>query len=240
VETSSGSAMPKFFLFRWTVGTVVGWIAGLLLAYIIGNSLVSRASFQTTFGYTDEFWSLMLLIGGVTIGIFLGFAQWIVALRKLVYGPVWISATTAMAILFYAVSRFLLAQSWMPSISVVNQFQCLSASCTVYKLTDTWFIGFLTVVLASGICLAIPLWAVFHSYNRALFWSLCAGLATAAGVSITYVAWVLIVTVTAGVDFSFYLFFGPAVFTIILGIFVVRILKNPKKGDIRGEFDGTA
>lgn len=208
------------FTKSWTLSTLVGWMAGLFIAFV--------AWIMPSF--TDPLKETVLI--PLLIGTSVGLLQWLLTLRGIVNGPTWVLTTIGVGILINPVMQFLISQSWVPPILYLYRLECLSDSCYIPTLHDTWFIGILTLSLASGICLAIPTWFVFHSYERAASWSLIAGFAVSLGVGFSYIALVLVLEAAIEVKLLFYFCVGPIVFTVIMGLFLSRILTNPKSGPL--------
>jgi hypothetical protein len=215
-------------MLRWLLGTLIGWIVGFFLVFLIGDYILPAIPIhQNTWGPSPLFWDIFLFLALITIAISVGIFQWFVALKGTVKGPIWAGALVAISLLLYLAVKFLDTYNWIPPISNgYARMNCLGEYCVADRLYDTWFTGVLIVSFIVGVCFAIPIWAVFRVYKRAAIWSIVASFSASVATALTHCALVLIIQVDSVVNYTFKLVLGPAVFTIVMGLFIDKILKN--------------
>src|SRR5579859_5971928 len=173
MENTEENSLKRGFILNWTLSSLAGLVLGLLVVLFLRRSI-------PLIDYIGPLADTLLT--SLLVGISVGMLQWHNVLRGIVSGPIWVFTTVCIAILFIPVIQFLTTLLQVPPITYQYNIGCLSASCDIVRLTDTWPVSLLILSVVFGIYLAIPIWLVFHAYKRIAIWSIITGFLVSLGV----------------------------------------------------------
>ncbi len=164
----------KAWMFLWVVGTVSGWILNLVIAFILNRLLPV---------YDVRQFPYLPFLPFLTTGMCLGLLQWRVALKGIVNGVAWISATTLAGFLVALSIEFVQSQR----IIAVLLPGCLSVSCDTFTLYTIQILSVVILSVAYGLAAALPTGLVLSRYgSRIYLWVLGCILASLLGI-LTYI-----------------------------------------------------
>lgn len=155
------------FLIAWTLITLVGYVAGILILLPIAITIANAVRLPILIG----------LISGAILGATLGLAQWFVLHRRTPISIGWVGSTVIGGMLGMALG--------MASEPNAAPFQ--DATREAAALILPWRLAWQTAIAGAlfGIGMGIAQWWVFHQYVRtAGWWILANGFAWMVGLGV--------------------------------------------------------
>jgi hypothetical protein len=138
--------LDRDWMIRWIIGSVSGWVIGLAIGFGVRALSAPESFYQFDQSY----------LGYPILGICVGLLQWRVALKGIVNGVAWTSATGLASVLIAASLIFVESQQLIPPILEYYNPGCLSASCDSFTLRETWFFGVVVLSFIGGLSVALP------------------------------------------------------------------------------------
>ncbi len=215
------------FIFRWVLGTVLGWLAAMITAFSLALApLFAENSLATTVCtfIVALLWLSIAWMPGICGAVF-GIIQWRIALRHSLSRIGW---AVANALVGFTAPIGVVAGIFVSPPVFASEWNSGGAYPTI-QISNTWFQGVAVIGILAGAGVGLPQWVILQSHIRGAGWWIVANML--GGIS-WFVALVAVVSIfendTLAVSLS--LLTSPLAYSLITGLVLFRLLQNPKYG----------